>query len=164
MICLALGAVFSNFVTSGQFVYGKLEKPPVWPLVGRPKRLLVRHSSAHSEMLGLLCHVIVANVELRMLRQESLSRNLLSCERILLSTARAPSGTRRKSPVMSARRLSSEEKRIHEHAKTVAESLDTVRCDDCSGLLQRCRRASQVPSYRFGHSGKWVFRLHDGRQ
>src|SRR5260370_37504360 len=111
-------------------------------------------------MFGLLCHVIVVNVEQHMLPQLLLSRNLWSCQPILLSTARAPSGTWRKSLVMSARRLSSDEKRIHEHAKTVAESLDTMRYDDCSGLLQRCGRASQVPSCRFGHSARWIFRLY----
>jgi len=46
--------------------------------------LLIRHSSSNSEMLGLLCHVIVVNVEHHMLPQLSLSRNLWSCEPILL--------------------------------------------------------------------------------
>ena len=36
-------------------------------LWARPKRLLVCHSAAISEMLGLLCHVIVMNVERHML-------------------------------------------------------------------------------------------------
>jgi len=94
IICPTLGrSVFSNFVTSRQFVYEKLEKQPLWSIVGRPRRLLIRHSSSNSEMFGLLCHVIVVNVERHMLPQLSLSRNLWSCEPILLSTARALSGT-----------------------------------------------------------------------
>jgi len=81
MICVTLGcSVFSNFVTSRQFVYEKLEKQSVWSLVGRPSSLLIRHSSSNSEMLGLLCHVIVVNVEHHMLAQLSLSRDLWSCE------------------------------------------------------------------------------------
>ena len=85
MICLTLGcSVFSNFVTSRQFVYENLEKQSFWSFVGRPRRLLIRHSSPNSEMLGLFCHVIVANVEHRMLPQLSLSRDLWSCELILL--------------------------------------------------------------------------------
>jgi hypothetical protein len=94
MICRTLGcSVFSNFVTRRQFVYEKLEKQSLWSFVGRPRRLLIRHSSSNSEMLGLLCHVIVVNVEHHMLPPLSLSRNSWSCEPILLSTARAPSGT-----------------------------------------------------------------------
>ena len=85
MICLTLGcSVFSNFITSRQFVYEKLEKRSLWSFVGRPRRLLIRHSSSNSEMLGLLCHVIVVNVEHHMLPQLSLGRNLWSCEPILL--------------------------------------------------------------------------------
>jgi len=38
--------------------------------------LLVRHSFSTSEGLALLCHVIVVNVEHRVLPQLSLSRNL----------------------------------------------------------------------------------------
>ena len=56
--------------------YEKLEKQSLWSFWGRPRRLLVRHSSSNSEMLGLLCHVIVVNVEHHMLPQLSLSRNL----------------------------------------------------------------------------------------
>jgi hypothetical protein len=77
-------AVFSNFVTFRQFVYEKLEKQLLWSFVGRPRRLLIRHSSSNTEMLGLLCDVIVVNVEHHMLPQLSLSRNLWSCEPILL--------------------------------------------------------------------------------
>lgn len=40
-------------------------------------RLLVRHSFSNSERLGLLCHVIVLNVEHHMLAQLSLSRNFM---------------------------------------------------------------------------------------
>lgn len=68
MICPTLGAVVLEFRNLWPVWYEKLEKPSVWPLVSRPKRLLVRHSAAHSEMLRLLCHVIVVNVEHRMLR------------------------------------------------------------------------------------------------
>jgi hypothetical protein len=75
-----------------QFVYGKLEKQPLWSFVGRPWKLLIRNPSSNGEMLGLLCHVIVVNVEHPMLPQLLLSRNLWSCERMQLSTARAPSG------------------------------------------------------------------------
>jgi putative flippase GtrA len=81
MICLTFGcSVFLNFVTSRQFVYEKLEKQSLWSFVGRPRKLLIRHSSSSSELLGLLCHVIVVNVEHQLLPQLSLSRNLWSCE------------------------------------------------------------------------------------
>jgi hypothetical protein len=73
-----------EFHNSRQFVYEKLEKRSLWSFVDRPRRLLIRHSSSNSEMLGLLCHVIVVNVEHHMLPQLSLSRNLWSCEPILL--------------------------------------------------------------------------------
>ena len=77
MICLTLGcSVFSNFIVSRQFVYEKLEKQSLWSFVGRPRKLLVRNSSSNSELLGLLCHVIVVNVEHRLLTQLSLSRDL----------------------------------------------------------------------------------------
>jgi hypothetical protein len=46
--------------------------------------LLVRDSYSNSEVLGLLCHVILVNVEYHMLPQLSLSRDLWSCELILL--------------------------------------------------------------------------------
>ena len=69
--------VFSNFVASRQWVYEKLEKQSLWSFVGRPRRLLIRHSSSNSEMLGLLFDVIVVNVEHRMLPQLSLSRNFV---------------------------------------------------------------------------------------
>ena len=52
-------SVFSNFVTSRRCVYEKLEKQPFLPFWGRPKRLLVCHAASKSEMLGLLCRVIV---------------------------------------------------------------------------------------------------------
>ena len=85
MICLVLGcSVFSNFVTSRQFVYEKLDKQSLWSFVGRPRKLLIRTSSSNSEILGLLCHVIVVNVEHRLLPQLLLSRDLWSCEPILL--------------------------------------------------------------------------------
>jgi hypothetical protein len=77
MICLTLGcSVFSNFIVSLQFVYEKLEKQSLWSFVGRPRKLLIRNSSSNSELLGLLCHVIVVNVEHRLLTQLSLSRDL----------------------------------------------------------------------------------------
>jgi len=85
MICLTPGcSVFPNFIISRQFVYEKLEKQPVWSFVGRPSKLLIRHPSPDSAMLRLLCHVIVMNVEHDMLPQLSLSRDLWSCEPILL--------------------------------------------------------------------------------
>ena len=85
MICLALGcSAFSNFITSRQFVYEKLEKQSLWSFWGRPRKLLIRTSSSNSEILSLLCHVIVVNVEHHMLPQLLLSRDLWSCEPILL--------------------------------------------------------------------------------
>ena len=85
MICLTLGcSVFSNFVTSVQFVYGKLEKQSLWSFVGRPRKLLIRNSSSNSEILCLLCQVIVVNVEHHMLPQLLLSKNFWSGHPILL--------------------------------------------------------------------------------
>ena len=64
MICLTpCGPVFSNFVISCQCVYEKLEKQSFYVLWTRPQRLLVCHSASKSEMLSLLCHVIVLHVE-----------------------------------------------------------------------------------------------------
>ena len=54
---------FLNFVTSRQCVYEKLEKQSFESFRGRPWKLLVRHSSSQSEMLDVLCHVIVGTVE-----------------------------------------------------------------------------------------------------
>jgi hypothetical protein len=51
--------VFSNFVTSRQCAYEKLEKQSLWPFWARPRKLLIRHSFSTSEILGLSCHVIV---------------------------------------------------------------------------------------------------------
>ena len=48
-------------------MYEKLEKPLLWRFCDRPRTLLVRHSFLNSEMLGLLCHVIVVKVEHHML-------------------------------------------------------------------------------------------------
>jgi len=45
--------------------------------VARPKRLLIRHSSSNPALLGLLCHVLVVNVEHHLLPQLSLSRNFV---------------------------------------------------------------------------------------
>ena len=68
LIGLTLGrSTFSNFVTSRRCVYEKLEKKPVRSFRDRPRTLLVRHSAAQSEMSGLLCHVIVLQVESHML-------------------------------------------------------------------------------------------------
>ena len=64
---------FRNLLAS---VYGKLEKQSLQPFWDRPQRLLVRHSFSNSEVLGLLFHVIVVNVEHHVLPQLSLSRNL----------------------------------------------------------------------------------------
>jgi hypothetical protein len=53
-------------------------------------------------------------------------------------------------PVISARQLSSQEKRKYERTKTFAEFLDTVGYGDGSGLLQQCGRASEIQSSGFG--------------
>ena len=76
--------MFSNSITSRHYLCEKLEKRSLWPFWARPRRLLIRHSSSNSETLGLLCHVIGGNVEYQMLLRLSLSRNLWSCEPILL--------------------------------------------------------------------------------
>ena len=61
MICMTLvGSVFSNFITSRRVCYGKLEKQVLQSFCGRPKKLLIHHSASKPEMLGMLCHVIVA--------------------------------------------------------------------------------------------------------
>jgi hypothetical protein len=44
-------------------MYEKLEKQSLQPFWDRPRILLVRYSFSNSEILGLLCHVIVVNVE-----------------------------------------------------------------------------------------------------
>ena len=59
------------------FSYEKLEKQSLWSFVARPKRLLIHHSSSNSALLGLLCHVLVVNVEHHLLPQLSLSRNFV---------------------------------------------------------------------------------------
>ena len=85
MIRLALRcSVFSNFVASPQFVYEKLEKQSLPSLVGRPGKLLVRTSSSNSGISRRLRRVIGVNVERRLLPQLLLSRDLWSCEPILL--------------------------------------------------------------------------------
>jgi hypothetical protein len=77
MICLTPGcSLFSNCVTSRQCMYEKLEKQSPCPFWDRPRRLLVRHSFSSSEVLPLLCHVIVVKVEPHMLPELSLSGNL----------------------------------------------------------------------------------------
>jgi hypothetical protein len=73
-----------EFHISRQFAYEKLEKQSLWSFVGRPRKLLIRNWSSNSEILGVLCHVIATNVEHNMLPQLSLSRDLWSCEPILL--------------------------------------------------------------------------------
>jgi hypothetical protein len=52
-------------------MYEKLEKQSLQPFWDRPRILLVRYSFSNSEVLGLLCHVIVVNVEHHMLPQFS---------------------------------------------------------------------------------------------
>lgn len=64
----------SNFVSARRCVYEKLEKRSLWSIVGRPRRLLIGHPSPNSQMLGLLCHVIVVNVEHHLLSQFSLNQ------------------------------------------------------------------------------------------
>jgi hypothetical protein len=55
-------------------LYEKLEKQSLWSFVGRPRKLLIHHSSSNSEPLALLCHVTVVKVEHHLLPQLSLSR------------------------------------------------------------------------------------------
>jgi hypothetical protein len=76
-----------EFRNLSQFVYEKLENQSLWSFVGRPRKLLIRNSSSNSQISGLLCHVIVVNLEHHLLLQLSLSRNLSSCGPILLSIA-----------------------------------------------------------------------------
>ena len=57
-------------------MYEKLEKEALEPFWDRPMRLLVRHSFSNFEVLGLLSHVIVVNLEHHMLSLLSLSRSL----------------------------------------------------------------------------------------
>jgi hypothetical protein len=76
--CLTPGdSTVSNFVTSRQCMYEKLEKQQLTLFWGRLKRLLVCHSASRTEGLNLLCHVIVLNVEHPMLPQLLLSRNFV---------------------------------------------------------------------------------------
>jgi hypothetical protein len=74
----------------------KLEKRSLSPFSDRPRSLLFRHSFSNSEVLGLLSHVIVVNVEHDMLPPFSLSGNAWSCgANTALNctlTTRAPSG------------------------------------------------------------------------
>jgi hypothetical protein len=65
----------------------KLEKQSFLPFWDRPKILLVRHSLSNSEALRLLSHGMAVNLEHHLLPQFRLSRNLWSCEPILLSIA-----------------------------------------------------------------------------
>ncbi len=57
-------------------MYGKSEKQSLQPFWDRPSRLLDCHSFSNAEVLGLLSHVIVVNVERHMLPHFSLSRSL----------------------------------------------------------------------------------------
>ena len=67
MIGLTLGcSAISNLVASRPCVYEKLEKQSLEPFWDRPRILLVRHSFSKSEVLRLLCRVIVVNVEHRL--------------------------------------------------------------------------------------------------
>ena len=70
------GSRFSNFIISCPFAYGKLEKQLLQMLWDHTERLLARHSASKSEMLGLLSHVNVVNVEDYVLPHLPLSRNL----------------------------------------------------------------------------------------
>ena len=65
-----------NSVTSFHYAYEKLEKQSIQPLWVRPTRLLVRHLFSNSEVLGVLSHGIVVNMEDHMLSQFSLGRSL----------------------------------------------------------------------------------------
>jgi hypothetical protein len=57
-----------EFRNSRQLVHEKLKKQSLWLFWGRLKRL-VCHSASRSEILGLLCHVLVLHVEYHMLLQ-----------------------------------------------------------------------------------------------
>jgi hypothetical protein len=88
-----------------------LEELSPWSFVAHPRRLFIRHSSSNAEMLGLLCHVIVVNVENHMLPQLSLSRNFCGvvcglCSELLERRAMRDVDRR----VFSPRRLSWEER------------------------------------------------------
>ena len=67
---LTLGCpVFSNFLTSRQFLYEKLEKQSLALFCGRPRRLLVCHSASKSEMLACYVTSSLVNVEHHVLPQ-----------------------------------------------------------------------------------------------
>ncbi len=66
----------SNSITFRQGAYEKLEKPLLADAPDGSRKPLVCHSFLTSEMLGLLCREIAANVEHQMLFYLSLSRNL----------------------------------------------------------------------------------------
>jgi hypothetical protein len=67
----------------------KVEKRSLQPFCDRPRILLVRHSFSNSEVLGLLCRVIVVNVEYRMLPQFSRS----GCEAVGQFCSQSHTGT-----------------------------------------------------------------------
>ena len=67
----------SNFVTSRPNIYEKLEERPLQALCDCPRRLFVRHSVSKSEIAGLLCRVIIVEVEHGLLLHSS-RRNI--CE------------------------------------------------------------------------------------
>jgi hypothetical protein len=74
MICTTPGSGLSNFVASNHSVCEKLEKQSLQPFCDRPRILLIRHSFSSPEVLCQLSHVIVANVEYRLLPSPSLNR------------------------------------------------------------------------------------------
>jgi hypothetical protein len=54
---------FSNFISSRQCAYGKLEKERLDGLWGHPWKLLVRHSGWETQMISLLSQINPMKVE-----------------------------------------------------------------------------------------------------
>ena len=144
--------VFSNFVTSCQCVYEKLEKHLAWSFWTRPWMLLVCHSASKSETLRLLCHVIVR--ERGTPRASSVDAQQEFCgvasrfcsrlpERRVVRGVNGPSS--RHGDFYQTKRGN------NENAKTVAEFLGTLRCHDFCGLFRPCSRPNELQNYRFGH-------------
>jgi hypothetical protein len=71
-----LSTCASEFCSQSGVEYGKLEERQSQPYFGHPGRLLVRHPLLNSGTPGLLCHVIVVDVEPGMLHRLALDRGL----------------------------------------------------------------------------------------
>ena len=79
----------------------------------------------------------------------ALSKDLWSCEPIQLSIPRKlPHAESNLNSIANhlGTAASTEEKRTHECSKAVAEFLDVLCCDDCSGFLQQCVRSNELQS------------------